>query len=288
MRSFTLIEVLIIIGILIILIAITFPAFLFFRKDSDLNNSAQQVINTLRFAQNKTLASEGDSQWGVYFDISGDPHQYVLFKGENYLARDVFFDEIHDLPSSIEIFEINLEGESEVIFHRLNGNTSQFGNISLRLKSDNSKFKEIHVQASGKISLEQEPASEDIYRIKDSRHVHFDYGRLIDTATTGEKIILNFEGGVAEEIIIGDNLKSGQIYWEGEVDVFGQVQKMRIYTHRLNNPDTQFSINRDRRFNNVSLEMTISGDFSGTLVEYSADGLTTNSTSIFVSNLQWQ
>jgi len=285
--SFTLVELLVIIGILIILIAIAVPNLRFFQKESELANSAEEIINALRLAQNKTLASEEASQYGVYFDDTTTPHQYTLFKGANYTSRDTSFDEIHKLPSSIEIYEINLVGGGkEVVFFRIIGATDQSGKIFLRLKEEPTKTKTIVIQPSGQITLGEEALPTDTDRIKDSRHVHFDYSRVIDTST--ESLILNFEGGVTKEILISENLKDGQIHWEGEVDVSGQVQKLKIHTHRLNNPDTQFCIHRDRRFNNKSLTITISGDLSGSLIEYSADGLTTTSTSIFVSNLQWQ
>jgi len=282
----TLVELLVIVGILIILTAIATPTLRYFQRESELVNSSEEIINTLRLAQNKTLASEGASQYGVYFDNLTSPHQYTLFKGKNYSSRDTLFDEIHKLPESVEIYEINLAGGKEVIFERIFGITSQSGNASLRLKETPTKSRTIFVQASGQVTLGEEASPSDEDRIKDSRHVHFDYSRVIDTAS--EKITLTFEGGVTKEILIGENLKDGQIYWEGEVDVLGEIQKLKIQTHRLNNPDSQFSIHRDRRFNNKALIINISGDTSGTLIEYSADGLTTNSTSIFVSNLIWQ
>ena len=82
---------------------------------------------------------------------------------------------------------------------------------------------------------------------------------------------------------------SSQFYWEGEVNVNGQNQKIKIHTHRLNDPDTLFSVHRDMRFNDKALKISISGDPSGNLIEYSADGLTTTESSVFVSGpLQWQ
>jgi len=134
MKSFTLIEILIVVGVLAILIAMAFPAFRSFQAESDLNDSADKIINTLRLAQSKTLASEGASQWGIYFSTSTIPHQYTLFQGVNYASRVTSSDEVYDLPESVEIYDINLVGEPEVIFDRLIGSTGQFGNISLRLR----------------------------------------------------------------------------------------------------------------------------------------------------------
>jgi Tfp pilus assembly protein FimT len=284
-QSFTFIELLVIVGILIILIAIAVPNLSFFQKGSDLTNSSEEIINILRVAQSKTLASEIASQWGVYFDDTTSPHRYTLFKGTNYAARDNSFDEIHKIPETVEISQINLAGEKEVVFNRISGETNQTGNLTLKLISDPSKTKTIYIDSSGQISLNI-PSVPANGRIKDSRHAHFIYNWIIDTAT--EILTLTFDSSVTKNIVIADNLKDGQIYWEGEVDVNGQIQKIKIHTHRLNNPDTLFCIHRDRRFNNKSLEITLSGDSSGYLIRYSADGLTTTKTSIFSSEPEWQ
>jgi len=285
-KGFTLTELIIVIGILVILIAISASTFIFFRKESDLNSNSEKIINILRRVQNKTLASEGLSQYGVYFDDSVSPHQYTLFKGASYASRDVSFDEIYKLTRNIEIYEIDLNGGNEVVFEQLTGVATQSGNVSLRLKSDLTETQIIYVENSGLIgiSIPSVPAS---VPVKDSRHVHFNYTRVIDTAT--ENLTLTFDGSVIETIVIINNInEDGQIYWEGEVEVGGDTQIIKIHSHNLNNPDTDFCIHRDRRYNNKSLVINISGDITGTLIEYSADGLTTNSTSINVNGLEWQ
>lgn len=281
----TLFELLLVIGILAVITAITVPVFVFFQRESDLKNSSEEVVSILRFARSKTLASEGASQYGVYFDDVASPHQYTLFKGPAYNLREVSFDEIHKLPITVEFYGINLGGGKEVVFDRLEGSTNQTGSVSLRLKDNPSKNKTIYVGGSGRI--DETPAAVPVdSRQKDSRHIHFDYARIIGTAT--EKITLTFDGSVIQEIIIANYIEDGQIYWEGEVNVLGATQKIKIHTHRLNNPDTQFCVHRDRRYNNKSLTISISGDASGNLVEYPADGSAANSTSIYVSNFNWQ
>ena len=93
-----------------------------------------------------------------------------------------------------------------------------------------------------------------------------------------------------KEILIADNLEDNQIYWEGEIDVGGETQKLKIHTHRLNAPDTQFCIHRDRRYNNKALNIDISGDGGVTpnLIGYNSEGQTTKGSSIFVSEPEWQ
>lgn len=282
MKSFTLVELLLIVGILIILTAISVPTFRYFQKESDLNNSTQGIINTLRLAQNKTLASERESNYGVHFEAE----KFILFKGASY-DPSATNNETHNLPQSVEIYEINLAGgETKVVFDRLTGETNQFGKVSLRLKSDYSKISTVGIKSSGQITLGEEINPPDLPPNIDSRRVHVNYTRIIDTAT--EELTLTFEGPVVEEITITDYVAGGQIDWEGEVDVGGGIQKLKIHTHELNNPDTQFCIHRDRRYNNKALTITISGDGSGSLIYYSADGLTITNTSFYADEPQWQ
>jgi len=184
------------------------------------------------------LASEGASQYGVYFDNTSSSHQYILFKGESFALRDNSFDEINNLSDNTEVYNIDLNGGNEIIFDRVTGSTSQPGSISLRLKTDITKTKTIYIEGSGYVKLTAPIIPSDANRVKDFRHIHFDYNNMIDTVS--ETLTLSFEGGVNETIIIADNMKDSQIYWEGEVDVSGEVQKIKIHTHNLNNPNTLF------------------------------------------------
>jgi prepilin-type N-terminal cleavage/methylation domain-containing protein len=289
-RGFTLTELLVIIVILVILTGIALPAFQFFKKGTELNESTEEVINTLRLAQNRTLASEDTSQWGVYFTTSTEPQQFILFRGEDFASRATSSDEVHKLVRTVEFSGISLTN-NELVFDRITGTAGQSGSLSLRLKSDFSKINTIYIENSGKIGLAPPSSPSDENRIKDSRHVHFNYSRVIDTSTTtSEKLILTFDTIITEEIIISDNLEDGQLYWQGEVDVGGDIQKLEILTHSLNNPETQFSIHRDRRYNDKVLDIDITGDgaASPNLISYSADGQTTKGNSVYVTEPEWQ
>jgi len=283
----TLIELLVVIGIITIAIAVSVPAFRIFQWGSDVNNSAEEVINVLRQAQNKSTTSEQAGKWGVYFDTLTVPHQYILFKGNSYAGRETSYDKVYTLSVSAEFSLINLSGAgSEVVFEKITGNTANSGSITLGSKSDASKTAIIYVLSTGQLNLSS--SSPSITPIKDSRHVHVAYSRIIDTVN--EKITLTFTDGgtTTQDIIIADHLESGQFSWEGTIAAGGSGQKIKIHTHRLNNPDTELCIHRDRRYNSKALTITISGDTSGSIIEYSADGLTTIKTSLNANNPQWQ
>ena len=284
-NGFTLLELIVVVAILVIVGAISIPSIVSLQKIPQLNNTSEEIINTLRIAQNKTLSSEQNSQYGVYFNTATSPHQYILFKGVSFALRDSSFDQIYSISSIIEFYAVNTGGNNEVVFDKLTGSTANFGNVSLRLKEDTSKTRIIYIDNSGVIGAVTLSVPLDT-RIKDSRHIDFNYTRSIDTAT--ENIILTFNGNIVKTIPISQYLVSGQFYWKDIVNVNSVNQTITIHTLRLNSPDTLFSIYRDLRFNNASLTIKISGDNTGTLSEYSADGLTTNFHSIYVNNFAWQ
>ncbi|OGZ22564.1 MAG: hypothetical protein A3A08_01535 [Candidatus Nealsonbacteria bacterium RIFCSPLOWO2_01_FULL_41_9] len=285
MKSFTLIEILIVVGILAVLIGLSVPIFGLFQKTSGLNNSAQEIAGFLRLAQNKTLSLEQGGQWGIYFLTLTSPQQYILFKGSSFSLRDSSFDQVQNLPKSVEIFQVNLAGQ-EVVFEKVTGRAVPSGSIYLRLKDDQLKIAAIFIDDAGFVELADSALPSDDNRIKDSRHVHFDYSRVIVTAS--ERLTLIFSDppnpDINQDISIANNLISGQIFWEGEIIVGGEAQNIKIQTHRLNSPDTQFSVHRDQRYNTKALKITISGDETGELIQYQADGQTAKGSSIYVTD----
>ena len=285
-KGFSLIEIIIVIAVLFVLGTISISTFFLLQKNVDLNDATQEVISVLKVAQNQTLASHGDSQYGVYFDSAVSPSRYILFKGADFASRDAGSDKIYLLPDTVEFYDINLSGTFETAFSKLIGSASAWGNISLRLKEDTSQTKIIYVANSGTVGLVLPSAPSDNNRVKDSRHAHVNYNRNIDI--NSENIILTFNETVIQQIPIIENLIGAQFYWSGEVNVAGSDQAIKIHTHRLNSTDAEFSIHRDMRFNNASLKISISGDITGNFAEYSADGQTTSYNSIYVQDMFWQ
>ncbi len=290
-KGFTLIEVLTVIAILIILAGLAIPTLYHFQKRANLDNTKDSLVSSLNLARQKTIASQGLSQWGVSFDDSTFSPSFTLFKGASYLLREPSFDQVFILPEDVQFSAISLlGGAEEVVFQRITGQTVQYGFVSFNLVDEPTELKTIYIEGSGKVALTTSVLTDE-ERLKDSRHVHFVYTRLIETST--ESIILTFEGGVTEEIVIADNLSGGQIDWQGEKEVAGETQVLRVHSHSLNTPSTIFCIHRDLRYNSKSLEIDLSGDpnypaFSPTLLEYLADNFTVKGSSALVSPPVWQ
>ena len=136
----TLVELLIVIGILVLLIITSTPMAINFYKTRTMDVSLNSIVQTLRRAQLKAMSLEGDSSFGVYLTSE----KWVLFKGNSYLVRDVAYDEVFDLPKNLQ-----LSGLSEIVFSKLRGAPSDTGNIILTI--DN-RTETININEVGRIN----------------------------------------------------------------------------------------------------------------------------------------
>jgi prepilin-type N-terminal cleavage/methylation domain-containing protein len=124
-RGFTLIEVLITIGIFIILTSIVMSTFFLYRKNQSLSLDTQTVATILRQARSQTLSYKNSSVYGVHFNTT----DVVLFAGSSYDPSSPT-NESYLLNYSDTIVTVTLTGGgSDVIFQRLTGETSQDGSI---------------------------------------------------------------------------------------------------------------------------------------------------------------
>ncbi|MBZ9578286.1 hypothetical protein KJA14_00250 [Patescibacteria group bacterium] len=286
----TLVELVVIIGILVILALISAPVFRFFQKESDLNNNTEEIINTLRFAQNRTLASEGASQYGVYFDNTTSPHQYTLFKGTDFASRDSSSDEIHKLAKAVEFYEINLNGGNELVFDRVTGKTSQPGNVSLRLKVDLTKTKTIYIESSGQVGLTIPSVPTD-GQVEDSRHVHSDLGWSIQNSTALKFSFPDIPQ--VETIDMADYFNTGktEFDWEGTFSVGGIDQIFRVHTHALDAFNTLLCIHRNRNDGKNNQEVIIyivDGGIDKDIAHYLADAVDTVEKGFYVNTMERQ
>ena len=115
MRGFSLIELLVSIGIISILVFFIMPTGLNFYQSQQLEAVTQEVVQNLRKAQQKSTLVDRDSAFGVYFT----ENSYTLFKGDSYEDRDQDFDEVFILPQIATI-----GGLPEIVFSKLEGTPS--------------------------------------------------------------------------------------------------------------------------------------------------------------------
>lgn len=144
-RGLTLIELLTVISMITITAAITAPSFAAIKRGAGLNNTAQEIVSTLRVAQNKAISSQrpvGNTadplDYGVYFDDT----KYTLYYGD---AATVV--EEHQLPDGTTV----CDGPTDVRFNRLDGIPDSAKIVKVGIGCSGSTTRSISVASSGTI-----------------------------------------------------------------------------------------------------------------------------------------
>jgi type II secretory pathway pseudopilin PulG len=139
-KGFTLFELFLVIGIMVILLSFLLPVGLSFYKEQQLASQSLELCRILRIAQQKSMSVDLDSSYGVYLTNQN----YTLFKGNSFLSRDEPYDQIFNVPEIIQ-----LSGISEVVFSKNDGNPNVTGDIILTCDLDS---KTININQIGRIN----------------------------------------------------------------------------------------------------------------------------------------
>lgn len=270
--GFTLIEVLIVIGVLAIIGSIALGAFSRFRGGSQIDAAVRSVLGTLRSAQSKTLASESDTAYGVHFQAD----RIVLFRGPTYEPSAVT-NEAVIFQAPIQLTTVSLTGgATDVLFGRITGTTSVSGTLTL---SDGTRSRTITLELSGQARAEAAALSAGNTRITDTRHVNFLLGWSVQNAIA---LKLTFSNPPNPDTVqsIGMspyfNADKSSFDWSGTVNVNGDNQTLRIHTVSLDAANTHLSIHRDRGLNNKAVAISITdGGFDKGVASYTAAGTST-------------
>src|SRR3989338_6845560 len=144
MRGFTLVELILVFGIVAMVSALSIPFLLSSQVSSDLNSLTITLVSTLRRAQQQAQSGQNQASWGVYFD-SGN-NRYVLFQGADFAGRNPDFDLTVDYPAT---FSLTSDFGSEIVFGLYSGQPSAAG--VLEFNSANEGSKNISIDSYGKI-----------------------------------------------------------------------------------------------------------------------------------------
>lgn len=277
-QGFSLIELTVAVGLITLLAILTIASFATFQAQSDLDGSAEQMLNALRIAQSRTLASENGSSYGVHFE----PSAYTLFAGRTY-AAGMPTNEVKTLPSNVEIFTILLATSvPNVVFERLTGQTSATGTVGIRLVTDPTKNRTIRIAASGNVYLSASSVSELGTRLADTRHLHFNLGWSIQNAATLRLVFSDPPNpDVSNDVAMAPYFNAPRTSFSRENDtaVYGANQRLKVHTHLLDSANTLLSIHRDRRYNSKAATVSvIDGGVVKQIVSYDAGGSATPGT----------
>ena len=115
-------EMMLSLSLLGIIFTMAAPYYQTFQVRNDLDIATNTIVQSLRRAQTLSQAGDGDMNWGVYVQVGS----IIVFKGASYILRDVNYDEVTDLPSSIVS-----SGIAEVVFSKLYGLPQSIGTVTL-------------------------------------------------------------------------------------------------------------------------------------------------------------
>ncbi len=263
-KGFTLLELLIYVGILALIGGIGLVSFVNSRNVRDLTNSGQQVISILRLTQTKTLAGEDNSSWGVILEASG----YILFRGTTYASAS--FTQSFNLPSNIEITNISLAGGGqEVVFNRLDGRTNQAGSFDLRVIGTGGTVFPVTVDSSGKAYRTGSAPAPAGSRVIDTRHRTFNLaGTIRDSLTMTLTFSDSPNPDTVYPVTITPSAPRTSFDWSGTVTVGGQDQTLRIHSLSITDTATALSVDRDCRKNTKQVKITFD---TSDMATYNAD-----------------
>ncbi len=121
-RGFTIIELLLVMGLFTVLVAIGAPITLNMLRTNDLDSAYQSLNSNLRTAQIYSMGVKNDQPWGVHVQNGS----ITVFQGASYANRNTSFDETTKISNSI-----NTSGLQNVMFSKLTATPSATGSITL-------------------------------------------------------------------------------------------------------------------------------------------------------------
>ena len=154
-RAFTLIEILVVIGIIGTIMLMTLPNLLNKKRSGDLTNTATQIAALLRQAQNDAMAQKNGLSWGVHFQNTTDTAPfYALFSSTSSAYTSSSITGYYRLPNTVGYLTSALPPGSslDVVFSQIVGSASASTSIGLYLISNSSSQAIVSVASSGAVS----------------------------------------------------------------------------------------------------------------------------------------
>ncbi len=151
--GFTLIEVLIVIGIMAILSIAGSRNFVGYRNKNRLKLAGDEINSMLRTVRDRAISQEENSFWGVYFrNVGGTSNYMVVYYGKPYGSGHTT-SSIKYLDNSITFLKPASNNTTTTQFSALSGklNNSSPVDIEIALKADNKSSSTIIVYPNGRV-----------------------------------------------------------------------------------------------------------------------------------------
>jgi prepilin-type N-terminal cleavage/methylation domain-containing protein len=150
-RGFTLIEIMLVMGILLILCVVSILGFNAMRDRAALRAAANSLIFALEESKGQAIAGVGGMAHGVHFDSDA----YTQFDGDHYSANSGGND-AHALDAGMELSTDLDDGDESVVFARKTGFVGKDVRVTISLSDDPESARVILIGSGGDISLSDE------------------------------------------------------------------------------------------------------------------------------------
>lgn len=255
-KGFTLIEIIVAILVLSVAAVLVIPAWKSFSDNVNLGNAEQMLEAKIKLAKNYSLGSLGDSVYGIHFDVLNN--RFVLFSGGAFIDGAPT-NQIFNLPSNVEIYGVGLSGGgNDLVFGRLTGGTNNSGTVGIRIKTDNSKSRQIAINSEAQASSGAFQASSGAPLV-DGRHIHFSLLWSIQNSSALRLEFIAADGSTVTNDIdtaLYFNGDKTSFSWQGTTAVDGVGQKIRVHTTALDLVSALLCIMRDRTENTKSVAVS--------------------------------
>ena len=153
LAGFTLVEILITVGLMVIISSASLLSLYGRRGKVDLDNTARQMAALLREAQSRAVSQASSSAWGVHFENSTSTTPfYAIFAGTYATTSRAG---THPLPSAVVYVSSSLAAGAvrEVIFTRTTGAPSASTSVAIALRDGLAQSSTVSVASSGLVSF---------------------------------------------------------------------------------------------------------------------------------------
>lgn len=152
-KGFTLIELIVVLGILVVVSVVLFTNLATRKSEADLVATDQQVATLLRRAENDATEQEGDVPWGVYFSNSTTTSPFYALFTTSYSTSSVV--SMYLLPATVsyQTSTLPLGASTSIIFSPISGSASVSTTIGFYMpKQSTGASSTIYIASSGQIT----------------------------------------------------------------------------------------------------------------------------------------
>ncbi len=130
-QGFTLIEVLLVVGITGIITVFSGLNLIGFQRRTTLRTSADELISNLRKVQSLSVAAKDNLSYGVHIEQD----YYEIFSGSSYVPGDSENIKVA-LSPNVEILNVGLSPDNSVVFEKLSGYPDYTGSLDISLGTE--------------------------------------------------------------------------------------------------------------------------------------------------------